>query len=61
LAAWVVAERSLEANLWRWPAAWRKIVDQAARRPVVSLGHGGGQAAAQRARQKANATAKRRR
>jgi hypothetical protein len=59
LASWVVAERSLETTLWRWPASWRTIADQATRRPGV--GRGGGAAAAQRARQKAKAKAKRRR
>jgi hypothetical protein len=53
----VLAEHSLEANLWRWLAAWRTIADRASRRPLAS----GGQAAADRARQKANAKAKRRR
>ena len=29
LQHFVLEERSLEANLWRWPDAWRQIVSHA--------------------------------
>jgi hypothetical protein len=31
LAAWVLAEKTLETNLHRWPDAWREIVAHARR------------------------------
>jgi hypothetical protein len=35
----VLEERSVEANLWRWPDAWRQIVSYARRGRVQHVQH----------------------